>query len=340
MKNKLLALFASLGMSGFAFGDIQIGENVTIKGFIDASYQNTNSDAANDSTDVSLDEVEIDFLFNVGNVTGEVHLDNGDTPNGDSGFDIEQAHFTYTHDSGVSFTLGNYGSSLGFEREDPAGLYTYSRAYGDISRTADANGDIAARASTFNLGDVDSNDVHGITISYAAETFSIAASLENPATNADGVGNADRKDLETNNADLEVSITYTGIDNVNIGVGYFFDNEAVNTNEEDVLNFHASTTLGKLFIAGEYTEIQTENVAFGDLDANMLLLDYDFNDKLGAALRISSNETNTNNEDYDKITIAPNYAITDSLGAIIEYSDIDQGTIDVNEFAVELTYTF
>ena len=95
---------------------------------------------------------------------------------------------------------------------------------------------------------------------------------------------------------------------MNIGVGYFFDNEAVNTNEEDLLNFHASTTLGKLFIAAEYTEIQTENVAFGDLDAYMLLLDYDFNDKLGAAFRISSNETNIANEDYDKVTIAPNYA--------------------------------
>ena len=63
MKNKLLALFASLGMSGFAFGDIQIGENVTIKGFIDASYQNTNSDANADSSDISLDEAEIDFLL-------------------------------------------------------------------------------------------------------------------------------------------------------------------------------------------------------------------------------------------------------------------------------------
>ena len=78
----------------------------------------------------------------------------------------------------------------------------------------------------------------------------------------------------------------------------------------------------------------------GDLDAYLLLLDYDFNDKFGAALRISSNETETANEDYDKITIAPNYAITDSLGAIIEYSDIDQGSIDVNQLAIELTYTF
>jgi len=335
MKNKILALLATIGLAS-SVSAVDVNENLKIQGFLDFSYVNSeldNGGVSTDSQELEMDEVEIDFLFNVGNVTGEVHLDNGDTPNGDSGFDIEQAHFTYTHDSGVSFTFGNYGSSLGFEREDPAGLYTYSRAYGDLS----AGG---ARASSFNLGDVDSNDVHGVTISYAAETFSIAASLENPANNADGIGDVDRKDLETNNADLEVSITYTGIDNVNIGVGYFFDNEAVNTNEEDVLNIHASTTLGKLFIAGEYTEIQTENVNFGDLDAYMLLLDYDFNDKLGAALRISSNETNTNNEDYDKITIAPNYAITDSLGAIIEYSDIDQGTIDVNEFAVELTYTF
>ena len=43
---------------------------------------------------------------------------------------IEQAHFTYSLDNGVSFTFGQYGSALGFEREDPAGLYTYSRAYG------------------------------------------------------------------------------------------------------------------------------------------------------------------------------------------------------------------
>ena len=335
MKNKILALLASVGLVA-SVQAVDINENLKIQGFLDFSYTNTETDNGGTSSDeqtLEMDEVEIDFLFNVGNVSGEVHIDNNDAPDGDSGFDIEQAHFTYSLDNGVSFTFGNYGSSLGFEREDPAGLYTYSRAYGDLRGGG-------ARASTFNLGDVDNNDVHGVTIAYSGDNFSIAASLENPAADADGSGIADRKEIETNNADLEVAITYTGIDNVNIGIGYFFDNETLNSVEEDVLNFHASTTFGKVFIAGEYTEVQTENVAFGDLDAYMLLLDYDFNDKLGAAFRISSNETNIDNEDYDKITIAPNYAITDSLGAIIEYSDIDQGTIDVNELAIELTYTF
>ena len=335
MKNKILALLASVGLVASASA-VDVNDNLKIQGFLDFSYTNTETDNAGVSSDeqtLEMDEVEIDFLFNVGNVSGEVHIDNGDAPDGDSAFDIEQAHFTYSLDNGVSFTFGNYGSSLGFEREDPAGLYTYSRAYGDLSA-----GNL--RASTFNLGDVDNNDVHGVTIAYSGDNFSIAASIENPAGDADASGTADRKEIETNNADLEVAITYTGIDNVNIGIGYFFDNEELNTAEEDVLNFHASTTFGKVFIAGEYTEVQTENVATGDLDAYMLLLDYDFNDKLGAAVRISSNETNTANQDYDKVTIAPNYAITDSLGAIIEYSDIDQGTIDVNELAIELTYTF
>ena len=30
----------------------------------------------------------------------------------------------YGLENGVSFTIGKYGSKLGFEREDPSGLYT------------------------------------------------------------------------------------------------------------------------------------------------------------------------------------------------------------------------
>ena len=75
---------------------------------------------------------------NIGSVSGAIHIDNsidanndGDTDDSQELFNIEQAHFTYSLDNGVNFTFGQYGSALGFEREDPAGLYTYSRAYGD-----------------------------------------------------------------------------------------------------------------------------------------------------------------------------------------------------------------
>ena len=213
MKNKILALLASLSMSGFVFGDIQIGENVTIKGFLDASYQNTNSDAApTDSTDISLDEVEIDFLFNSGAVSARVDLDTNPNPSarsGDDAMDIEQAHFTYTNDGGLSITVGRMGTLLGFEREDPSGLYTYSRAYGHSSNN-----------SRFNLGDIDNNilDLNntnrndGIRFGYATDSYAINVSIDQNTNQ-----NLDATDSRLN---YEVHLAYTGIENLNVGVGY------------------------------------------------------------------------------------------------------------------------
>ena len=329
MKNKILAILASVGLTASASA-VDVNDNLKIQGFLDFSYYNAEAENGANKADVQeleMDEVEIDFLFNVGNVTGEIHVDNDGS--GDESFDIEQSHFTYTLDNGVSFTFGRFGSALGFEREDPAGLYTFSRAYGDINSTL-VTGE---RAQSFNFGNVDANRFHGVNVSYSADVFTLGASFVNPDDGSEDL-------IETNNLDLELSIAYTGFENVNLIAGYYFSNEANNSLEEDILNFHVSTNVGKLYLAAEYSEIQTENPSTGDLDAYMVLADYDFNDKIGVALRISSNETNTANEDYDKVTIAPNYAITDSLGAILEYSDIDQGTTDVNELALELTYTF
>ena len=106
----------------------------------------------------------------------------------------------------------------------------------------------------------------------------------------------------------------------------------------DVLNLHASRSFGKLLAAVEYTELQ--NDVDGDADGYLVLFDYDFSDKIGAAIRFSNNERTSDNLDYEKFTIAPNYAITENLGAILEYSDVDAYGDDSNEIAVELTYTF
>ena len=75
------------------------------------------------------------------------------------------------------------------------------------------------------------------------------------------------------------SFSYTGINNVTLGGGYFFDNQGNNEDEVDVLNLHASTSFGKLFLAAEYTELNRgANVNDGsDLDGYMVLADYDIN---------------------------------------------------------------
>jgi len=319
MKNKLIALLATIGLVSSASA-IEINDNLSINGFIDGSYQSIDSNiVGGDASSAGLDEIELNILANVGNVSGAIHLDtNGDTGlnENDHLFNIEQAHFTYSLDNGVSFTFGRYGSALGFEREDPAGLYTFSRAYDGLA---------------YDLGNVDAASVEGLTISYAGEGFSVAASFE------EAVG----ANLETADLNVELFASYTGIENVAIGVGYFIDNanDGVAV-ENDIFNINASYSFGKGLVAAEYTEIDGDGVATAGETAFMLLADYDFNDKLGAAIRYSEAEV-TSTTDYNKITIAPNYAITDSLGVILEYSEYEiEGGVEADAVAVELTYTF
>jgi hypothetical protein len=303
MKNKILALLATIGLVASASA-VEINENLSINGFIDGSYKMIDSDSGADDQGLDLDEVELNFLLNVGNVSGTVNID---TDSGANDVDLEQAHFTYSMDNGVSFTFGHYGSALGFEREDPAGLYTFSRAYND---------------SAFNSGNIDAagNDVTGLTVAYAGDNYSVAASLEE-AINAN---------LENEDLNLEVSFAYTGIENFSIGGGYFWDNQQNAVNEVDELNLHVSTNMGKIFLAAEYTQLMNDTA---DRDAYMLLADYDFNDKWGAALRISQNEQTGTNADYEKVTLAPNYSFTDSLGVILEYSDVTDNNADSDEYA-------
>ena len=334
MKNKILALLATIGLASSVTA-VEINENLSINGFIDGSYYSLDSDAdanpiglgaGTDGESLGIDEVELNFLLNVGNVSGAIHIDSNDVAGGDTLLDIEQAHFTYSLDNGVSFTFGRYGAALGFEREDPAGLYTYSRAYED-----NANG--------YDLGNIDSanaGSVEGLTVAYAGEDFSIAASFEE--------GND--QNLDTEDLNIELSFSYTGFENLVLGGGYFFDNQKNTTpsTERDVFNIHAAYTAGKALIAGEFIGASDDTANAGE-DAFLILLDYDFTDKLGGALRYSQWET-TDALESSKFTIAPNYAITDSLGAILEYSSVDVDPSaagnqeDYDYLAVELTYTF
>jgi hypothetical protein len=311
MKKKIMALLVALSMAGY-MSAVTVNENLSINGFIDGSYNSQDADAG-DTQSLGLDEVEVDFLFNAGGVSGELHLDSDGNADDIS---IEQVHFSYTLESGLSVTMGRFGSLLGLEREDPSGLYTFSRAYG------------GGNAADFNLGNVDNaaNVQEGIRIGYSSDVFGLSASFVNEDENSGT--------LEDDDLDLEIAISYTGIENLALGGGAYIDNG--DAGETDVINFHAAYTTGKALVGVEYTEVDTGGV---EREGYLVVVDYDVSDKLGLGLRYSSNETG-DETDYDKITLAPNYAITESLGAIIEYSDVDNGGVDSEEIALELLFTF
>jgi len=344
MKNKVLALLATIGLAS-SVSAVEINKNLSINGFIDGSWQDRNEDhevgTNNDLQDVSVDEVELNFLLNVGNVSGEIHLDNTNSIGGDD-INVEQAHFTYTLDNGLSVTFGRYGSKLGLEREDPAGLYTFSRAYGD------GGSYFGAPSAARNYGDVDTLSREGIAFGYAAESFAVNLSVDQDETN----------NLESNGEGFsyELHVSYTGIDNLVANVGWRSEDDGVvgtQSLDTDHININASYTLGKALIAAEWQEESNDMTTAGtkgDVEAFQILLDYDFTDKLGGAIRYS-NEDQDSNElsglEISKFTIAPNYAITDSLGLIVEYTkaDVDASVSDPSSndydfIAAELTFTF
>jgi len=321
MKNKLLAFLAAFGLVATVHA-VEINDNISINGFIDGSWVNTDTDgAASDVNDLDIDEVELNFLVNAGNVSGEIHIDNDDGA-GDA-IDLEQVHFTYSMENGLSVTVGRFGSALGFEREDPAGLYTFSRAYDDST----AN-------TLFNIGNVDATAVEGISLGYSADAFSIALS----AVNAEGTVEQNNAGVE-DDLDIEIALSYTGIENLVLGGGVHSQRNSGANNDRDISNLHAAYTMDKLMLAAEYVN-DDNDAAAADLTAIMILADYVINDQMGVAVRYSEWETGANAE-ADKLTIAPNYAITESLGAILEYSSTENAAgNDVDELALELTFTF
>lgn len=326
MKNKIISTIVALSVVG-ASSAIEVNDNLSINGFVDASYTQQKTDGSSSRNEaVSLDEVELDFLFNVGSVSGEIHLDNDNTDSTDGKqADIEQAHFTYSLDNGLSFTIGKYGSNLGFEGQDPAGLYTYSRAY----------------SSAINYGNVDALVREGVAIAYSADAFTLGVSLDQSS--------GDNLDTNGEGLNVEVSLSYTGIENLNVGIGYRNEEAAgVNTGSDHV-NINASYQVGKALLAAEWQNMDSEVTGSADQEAFMLLADYDFSDKFGIAVRYSQEDQDSiaaTAYENSKWTIAPNYAITESLGAIVEYSSIDvdvasgAASADQELFAVELTYTF
>ena len=328
MKNKLIAVLAAFGLVASASA-VKINDNISINGFIDGSYSNVDADGAAtmDETNVGIDEVEVNILVNAGNVSGELHLDTEDADN-DSGISLEQVHFSYGFANGLTATAGRFGSSLGFEREDPAGLYTFSRAY----------------SNEFNLGDVDSLGAQeGIRLGYSAGDFSFSASVFNPLGTVEETNDNGAGATSEDNLDYEIAVAFNGLDNLVIGGGFQVAN-GVSTNgaastDTTTSNLHAAYTLNKLLIGAEYVNIDVDLA--GDRSAYLLLADYDINNKAGIAVRYSEWETNVAGAETNKLSIAPNYAITDSLGAILEWASTDTGAAqDEDQLAIELTYTF
>jgi len=306
MKNKIAITSAFLAASSFSFAEIALTENLSVEGFVQTSY--TDSDAGDASFD--LNEVEVRFLFDSGAVSAQIDLE----LTGDANLDnanvneeiIDQAFISYdTH--GVTVSAGLMDSQLGFEAFESPGLYTGTFAY---NATQLPGTDLGIKV-TKQLDEVSSLGV---------------AFLDEGSFLGD----------EAANLDTAIEVAY-GRDLGN-GFGAFVGFRSA-ANGDDLINAYVTYETGAWLFAAEIADGEDDT----DLQ---LLANYAYSANASVTLRYTAEENDGagNNgldagDDRDQVTLAHNLALADNLSFITEFKD-NGNDDDEHEFGAALLFTF
>jgi len=311
--NKLLttAVAAIFGVS-IANADISLTDNLTLSGFVDASY--SNDDSATRTESLGLDQIEVDFAFAGESASAEVHLDS-------TGSDVrlEQAFASYDLGNGLTVSGGKMLNLLGFESDEPTGLYQYSTAY---------DGGI--------LDSVGKRYLEGIRANFGVEDIAVGISAyDNSRLTSTNTGGFDLA--------YEAQVIFSGIENLTVALGYADDGTATLAGGiNEAINVWASYESGQMTVAAEYTDGEASDGAGGTIsgDGYLLLANYTINDNAAITVRYSEQDSSDINGQTELFTISPSYSFTDNLGALIEFSTGEVNGADEDIFAIETTFTF
>ena len=148
-----------------------------------------------------------------------------------------------------------------------------------------------------------------------------------------GIGEGDAQDLG-----FEAQVKFTGVENLVVAIGTAQDDQNALAGVDKYWNFWVEYSgIDKLILGAEYNIYELAGM---DGDSWMLMGNYAITDTLGATLRYSEVDEDSMTYSGDKFTIAPSYAFSDSLLGVIEYSMGEDGANDYDAFAVELLWTF
>jgi len=284
--NKLLttAVAAIFGVS-IANADISLTDNLTLSGFVDASYSNIDSAARTET--LGIDQLEVDLAFGGESVSAEVHLQS------DGGtVELEQAFASYDLGNGLTVSGGKMLNLLGFESDEPTGQYQHTTAY---------QGQI--------LDSVGKQYKEGVRASFGVEDIAVGISAYD-----DGVGEFDLA--------YEAQVIFSGIENLTVALGYADDDDAA---INEAVNVWASYESGQMTVAAEYNDIESgatsgdgylllanytindnasitvryseQDVAGAQFERFTISPSYSFTDNLGALIEFSTGEVNGADED-------------------------------------------
>lgn len=349
MKKTITMLMSAAALTT-ANAELTINENLSLQGFIDmsAAYYDGEVGAGKFSDNkFSLDQVEIDFLFNYDKVTGRVDLQAlniTSNANGNDVVEIEQAFATYALSDAVSFTAGRYQSGLGLEGVEPTELYQFSRAYTSFALGAGLN-----PYPSYN---------EGVKFNYTSDAAQFYLSLQDA-----GFGNGSSASFfgedgrlgNSGNWGAETGVSFTPSEELKFFVGGAFEDATIG--DQWLANAYVSHTSGNLTLGAEIYYGETDaGAANGEGFWAMVMANYGFTEQLGLTGRISYVDVEGAVPGYAgsigfdgfKLTLSPSYAWTDNLLTVFEVSyfngDIDYaaGSADYDElsFVVQQIFSF
>ena len=353
MKKTIAITSALAAVTGLATAEIKINDFLSFEGFVDMSYSHTDIDDAGSDNSFDIDQVEIDWLFSFGKVTGRVDLEYDGGTTGDDDTNVEQAFATYDLGNGLSVTAGRYESDLGLEAKEPTGLYQFSKAY-DMG-TAGTNND-------GGQGDVNilPQYAQGVKLTQVSGDNVYSLSIQDEAfDNDNGRLGGDDNDPDSSYA-VEANASIALGDGMTLGLGGAYEDSDTDDNNTYVLNAHLLVESGALTWGAEVNYGDAEggfsNGLNGGADSDeevlqaLLMANYAYSDCCSITGRISYSDHENEvggvdgEADFLKYTLAHNYAVTDNLAVITEVSYAD-GEINDEDYealvgAVEVLFTF
>jgi len=353
MKKTIAITSALAAVTGLATAEIKINDFLSFEGFVDMSYSHTDIDDAGSDNSFDIDQVEIDWLFSFGKVTGRVDLEYDGGTTGDDDTNVEQAFATYDLGNGLSITAGRYESALGLEAKEPTGLYQYSTAY-DFG-AADIND--GGKGSTNILPQYG----QGVKLTQTSGDNVYSLSVQDESFDNDGgrLGGDDQANDggEDSSYSIEAAASIALGNGMTWFLGGAYEDSDADDNNTYVLNTHLLVESGALTWGAEVNYGDAEGGFSeglnGGSDSNeevlqaLLMANYAYSDCCSITGRISYSDHDNDLDseaDFLKYTLAHNYAVTDNLAVITEVSLVDGEINDVDYEAlvgaVEVLFTF
>jgi hypothetical protein len=300
------AVAASVAPSAFA--EIELGEGISVSGFIDMSYLSVNEDGEPAEDFFGVDQIETDFMYAGSNgISAQVDIEYGGTATTSETF-VEQAFVTKKINDQFSLKAGRFLSYSGWETEEPTGLFQYSGA---------------GYAGLFYGG-----YQQGVSAHYDGEMFDVMGSVVTSAFNG--------FQQDAGALGYELGVGFTPVEGLTAKAFYIVNNYEGTSAKDELINAWISYSMSGFTFAAEYNTAEYANGA--EADGYLLMGNY-ASGPWGITVRYHDFGVDGAG-DVDGFTLSPSYKAGDNLLLVAEFRTDDFGGPDTSTIALEALFTF